>query len=45
MNNLYRKSRISLYAIFALVALVILVDFVAPGRTIKDTIIQVLQER
>ncbi len=39
------KLRLSLYAIFTLAALVILVDFVSPGRIINDKIINVQRER
>jgi len=39
------KLRLSLYAAFTLVALVILVDFVSPGSIINDEIIHVQKER
>lgn len=39
------KVHLSLYASFTLVALVILVDFILPGRIIHDEIINVQKER
>ncbi len=38
------KSRLSLYAIFTLAALIILVDFISPGTIINDEIINVQRE-
>ena len=45
MNKYQRKLRLSLYAIFALIVLVIIADFVLPGRIINDEIINVKSER
>jgi len=45
MDKHQHKLRLVLYAIFTLAALVILVDFVSPGRIINDEIIDVHQER
>ncbi len=39
------KLRLTFYAIFSLIALIILVDFVAPGRFIIDEIVAVQKER
>lgn len=39
------KLRLSLYAIFTLAALVILVDFISPGIIINDEIINVQRDR
>ncbi len=39
------KLRLSLYVTFTLVALIILVDFVSPGRIINDEIINIKKER
>ena len=45
MNKYKQKLRLSLYAIFSLVALVIIVDFILPGKIINDNIIKVKSER
>lgn len=45
MAKHHHKLRLSLYAIFTLVALVIIVDFGSPGSIIKDEIIKVQKER
>ena len=45
MNDHQYKLRVILYAIFVLVALVIIVDFVLPGRIVNDEIINVKRER
>ena len=45
MNKLQHKLRLSLYATFVLAALVIIVDFILPGRIIIDEIINVERER
>ncbi|SDS40714.1 hypothetical protein SAMN04515667_2105 [Formosa sp. Hel1_31_208] len=39
-----QKLRLSLYAIFTLASLIIIVDFVLPGRIINDEIIQIQRE-
>ncbi|MFK7781468.1 hypothetical protein [Psychroserpens sp.] len=45
MNINQHNLRISLYAIFTFIALVILVDFTVPGRVINDEIITIKKER
>ncbi len=45
MSDHQHKLRLSLYAIFVLAALVIIVDFILPGRIINDDIINVKRER
>lgn len=45
MNNHHNKLRLLLYAAFTLAALVIMLDFVLPGRIINDEIIKVERER
>tara|TARA_R110002012_G_scaffold318227_1_gene536114 strand:+ start:54420 stop:54893 length:474 start_codon:yes stop_codon:yes gene_type:complete len=45
MKKKQPNLRRSLYAVFTLVALVILVDFVAPGKIVNDDIIDVQQVR
>jgi len=45
MQKNQHKLRLSLYAIFTLAALVILVDYVSPGSIINDEIITVQKER
>jgi hypothetical protein len=39
------KIRLSLYSIFAVIALIILIDFIAPGRVINSDVIHVKKER
>ena len=45
MHQSQHKLRLSLYVIITLAALVILVDFVSPGKIINDEIIAVKRER
>ena len=45
MNDHQHKLRLSLYAIFVLAALVIILDFILPGRVVNDEIIDVKIER
>lgn len=45
MNKHQHKLRLLVYATFVLAALVIIVDFVLPGRIINDEIINVKRER
>ena len=45
MNKHQQKLRLSLHTIFALIALVIIADFVLPGRVINDGIINVKKDR
>ncbi len=45
MHKHQHKLRLLLYSIFALVALIVLVDFVSPGKIINDEIINVKRER
>lgn len=37
--------RLSLYSIFSIIALIILIDFIAPGRVINSDIVRVKKER
>ena len=39
------KIRLSLYSIFAIIALIILIDFIAPGSVINSDIVHVKKER
>ena len=45
MNRFQFTFRRSLYGIFILVALVILIDFILPGRVINEVIIELNRER
>ena len=45
MNKHQHKLRVTLYATFVLAALVIIADFILPGRIINDEIIRVERER
>lgn len=45
MHKSQKKTRLYLYATFTLLAFVILVDFVLPGRIINDEIIKVQKNR
>ncbi|MCA6074994.1 hypothetical protein [Fulvivirga sedimenti] len=45
MNDHQHKLRLSLYTTFVLAALVILFDFILPGRVVNDEIIDVKRER
>lgn len=39
------KIRLSLYSIFAIIALIILIDFIAPGSVVTSDIVRVKKER
>ena len=45
MNDQQHKLHLALYATFVLAALVVIVDFILPGRIINDEIINVKSER
>ena len=45
MNDYQHKVRLLISAIFVLASLIILIDYLFPGRTINDTIISLKKER
>ncbi len=45
MNKYQQKLRLLLYTVFTFIAVVIIVDFVLPGRIINDKIINIKRER
>lgn len=45
MNKYQQKLRLLLYTVFAFIAIIIIVDFILPGRIINDKIINIKRER